>query len=133
MVTSSPTRTPPVSRAVFQVSPKSLRLILAVAVRPMRVLPQGSLRGLTDFLDGQSHGLGHVTDGQVARNGITVAFVLNVGGLESHGGEFLCVEEVRALEMAVALRVLSVDGTDINGDFKGGTSVVGFVSDSIRR
>src|SRR6266567_730169 len=45
MFTSSPTSTPPVSRAEFQVRPKSFRLILVVAESPMRVLPQGSLPG----------------------------------------------------------------------------------------
>ena len=42
---SSPTSTPPVSSAEFHVRPKSFRLILVVAERPMRVLPQGSLPG----------------------------------------------------------------------------------------
>src|ERR1035437_10110456 len=45
MPMSSPTSTPPVSSAEFQVRPKSFRLILVVAERPMRVLPQGSLPG----------------------------------------------------------------------------------------
>src|SRR5215471_19182870 len=39
---SSPTRTPPVSSAAFQVSPKSLRLILAAAEAPILALPYGS-------------------------------------------------------------------------------------------
>src|SRR6266849_3859398 len=43
MVTSSPTRIPPVSSAAFQVRPKSLRSIFVVAVNPTRVLPHGSL------------------------------------------------------------------------------------------
>src|SRR5690242_21951890 len=41
--TSSPTRMPPVSSAAFHVRPKSLRLILVVAVQPILVLPHGSL------------------------------------------------------------------------------------------
>jgi hypothetical protein len=41
--TSSPTRTPPASRAAFQVSPKSLREILVVAVKPARYWPKGSV------------------------------------------------------------------------------------------
>src|SRR5690349_768667 len=45
MVISSPTRIPPVSRAAFQVKPKSLRLILVLAEIPIRVFPQGSLAG----------------------------------------------------------------------------------------
>src|SRR6266853_3874483 len=45
MVTSSPTRMPPVSSAAFQVRPKSLRLILVVAEVAIRVLPQGSFVG----------------------------------------------------------------------------------------
>src|ERR1019366_11954 len=45
MEMSSPTRTPPVSRAEFQVRPKSLRVILAGAEMPTRRLPQGSLAG----------------------------------------------------------------------------------------
>src|SRR5258707_15739497 len=45
MVTSSPTRIPPVSSAVFQVKPKSLRLIFVVADTAIRVLPQGSFAG----------------------------------------------------------------------------------------
>src|SRR5207244_8456801 len=45
MVTSSPTRTPPVSSAEFHVSPNSLRLIFVVAVNPRRVLPHGSFAG----------------------------------------------------------------------------------------
>src|ERR1700745_2260471 len=42
MVTSSPTRMPPVSSAAFQTRPKSFRLILVVAEIAIRVLPQGS-------------------------------------------------------------------------------------------
>lgn len=42
-ITSSPTTAPPVSSALCQVSPKSLRLILPVAVKPTRSLPHGSL------------------------------------------------------------------------------------------
>src|SRR5580692_13144379 len=45
MVTSSPTRMPPVSRAAFQVNPKSLRLIFVVAETATRVLPHGSFAG----------------------------------------------------------------------------------------
>jgi len=45
MVTSSPTRMPPVSSAAFQFRPNSLRLILVLAARPRRVFPQGSLAG----------------------------------------------------------------------------------------
>src|SRR5882762_880238 len=45
MVTSSPTRMPPVSRAAFQVKPKSFRLIFALAEIATRVLPHGSLVG----------------------------------------------------------------------------------------
>src|SRR5437588_11760380 len=45
MVTSSPTRMPPVSSAAFQVKPKSLRLILVVADTATRVLPHGSFVG----------------------------------------------------------------------------------------
>src|ERR1700720_3634741 len=45
MVISSPTRIPPVSRAVFQVKPKSFRLIFVVAETAIRVLPQGSFDG----------------------------------------------------------------------------------------
>jgi hypothetical protein len=45
VVTSSPTRMPPVSRAAFQVNPKSLRLIFMVAETATRVLPHGSSAG----------------------------------------------------------------------------------------
>src|SRR6266699_4796947 len=45
MVTSSPTRMPPVSSVAFQVKPKSLRLIFVVAEVAIRVLPQGSFVG----------------------------------------------------------------------------------------
>src|ERR1700675_722406 len=45
MVTSSHTRNPPVSRAVFHVNPKSFRLIFVVADMPIRVLPHGSVAG----------------------------------------------------------------------------------------
>jgi hypothetical protein len=41
--TSSPTSTPPASRAWFQPRPYSLRLILPCASKPMRWLPHGSL------------------------------------------------------------------------------------------
>ncbi len=44
-MTSSPTKTPPLSSAAFQVRPKSLRLIFVVADTATRVLPQGSLAG----------------------------------------------------------------------------------------
>src|SRR5947207_7802829 len=42
MVTASPTSRPPASRAAFQVSPKSFRLIRFVAESPIRVFPHGS-------------------------------------------------------------------------------------------
>src|SRR5690348_18109264 len=45
IVTSSPTRMPPVSNAAFQVRPKSLRLNFVVADKPLRVLPHGSFPG----------------------------------------------------------------------------------------
>src|SRR5712692_4912106 len=45
MVTSSPTRMPPVSSAAFQVRSNSLRLIFVVADTATRVLPQGSFAG----------------------------------------------------------------------------------------
>src|SRR5215468_10559 len=45
MVTSSPTRMPPVSSAAFQLNPKSFRLIFVLAETATRVLPQGSLLG----------------------------------------------------------------------------------------
>src|SRR5262249_26541012 len=44
-LTCSPTRTPPVSSAAFQLRPQSLRLIFAFADVPMRTLPHGSLPG----------------------------------------------------------------------------------------
>ena len=53
MVTSSPTRMPPVSRAAFQVRPKSLRLIFVVAETATRVLPQGSFAGRRRSFDGE--------------------------------------------------------------------------------
>src|SRR5262249_18360706 len=46
MVTSSPTITPPASMVRFQFSPKSLRLILVVAVRPRTVFPPATLSGV---------------------------------------------------------------------------------------
>src|SRR5262249_46702970 len=42
ILTSSPTRNPPVSSAVFHISPKSFRLIVSSVSKPTRVLPQGS-------------------------------------------------------------------------------------------
>src|SRR5260370_37764673 len=45
MVTSSPTRIPPVSSAGFQDKQKSLRLIFVVADTAIRVLHQGSFAG----------------------------------------------------------------------------------------
>ena len=45
MVTSSPTRMPPVSSAAFHVRPKSLRLIVVTAEIGTRVLPHGSFAG----------------------------------------------------------------------------------------
>src|ERR1700722_6394279 len=65
-------------------------------------------------------------DGQVAGDGEAISLFLDVRGLEGHGGEFLRVKEVGALEMAVALLVLRVDGGDIDGDCEGGFGVVGF-------
>src|ERR1700676_4494843 len=44
---SSPTTTPPASVNAFHTSPKSLRLIFAVADTPVLILPQGSLTGGT--------------------------------------------------------------------------------------
>ena len=115
MATSSPTRTPPVSRAAFQVRPKSLRLILAVAERPMRVLPQGSLAGRAQAFDGKGDGLGDAVDGQVAGDGIVAAaFGLHLGGFEGHRGELFHVEEVGALQVAVALGVAGVHGGDVD-------------------
>ena len=45
MVTSSPTSTPPASRALFQPRLKSLRLILVEADTPRTVMPNGDLAG----------------------------------------------------------------------------------------
>ena len=41
--TLSPTSIPPVSRVAFQVTPKSLRLIVVEPSKPIRVLPNGSV------------------------------------------------------------------------------------------
>jgi hypothetical protein len=43
MVTSSPTRTPPVSSAVFHLNPKSFLLMTVLAEAAIRTLPHGSL------------------------------------------------------------------------------------------
>ena len=43
METSSPTKTPPVSSAVFHVNPKSFVLMMLLAEAAIRTLPHGSL------------------------------------------------------------------------------------------
>jgi hypothetical protein len=66
MVTSSPTRIPPVSRAAFRVKPKSLRLILVLAEIPIRVFPQGILGRRRWPFHRKPDLARHPADGQVA-------------------------------------------------------------------
>ena len=106
IVTSSPTSTPPVSRAAFQASPKSLRLIFVVAESPMRVLPHGIFARCARPLDREGHLLGDAMQGQIASHGMFVLpDLLHQRGLEGHGWKFLGIEEVAALQVPIALGV----------------------------
>ena len=67
MVTSSPTRMPPVSSAAFQVRPKSLRLILVVAETADAGIAPGIFRGRSRSFDGEHHLARDAVNGQVAR------------------------------------------------------------------
>ena len=118
---SSPTSTPRVSRAAFQVRPKSLRLILVVAERPMRRLPQGSLARPAQTLDGEGHGHGDAVQGQVARY-FVIGFAqrLDLGGFEGHNGKLLNVKEVGALQVSVALRIAGIQTAYVNRCFHAG-------------
>ena len=56
-------------------------------------------------------------DGQVARNCEYSIFVLGDAiRFESQSGKFLHVEEIRALQVTIALRIAGVDRRGIDGD-----------------
>src|SRR5579863_1930240 len=90
-----------------------------------RIAP-GVLCGLAHFLDIQNHRLSDAVNGQVASDRKAVPLFLDMRRLEGHCREFFHVEKVGALEMAVALLILRIDGADINGNIQGGLGMVGF-------
>src|SRR5262249_42982969 len=122
MVTSSPTRIPPVSSAAFQVRPKSLRLILVVAANPTRTLPHGSLAGAV----GPS--TANTVDCQLACNPkFPVVDADHSIGLEGQCWKLLHIKEIRTLEMRVALRLACVNGGGIDRRLNTRVGHVGFV------
>jgi len=74
MVTSSPTRMPPVSSGAFHVRPKSLRLILVVADSPNARVPPGIFGRQSGSFHVKHHTAGDAVKGQVARHSqLTIA------------------------------------------------------------
>ena len=72
IVTLSLTRTPPASRAAFQVRPKSLRLIVVAPVEADALVAEG-VGGQALELDGELDGTGGATNGEVAHHHEVVA------------------------------------------------------------
>ena len=101
--TLSPTSTPPVSSGAFHSMPKSLRLIVVVALKPALVLPHGSCADAAD-LEVERDRLGDAADRQVAVELELVAVGLDArrAGTSSWGG--LDVEEVVRPQVVVAGR-----------------------------
>jgi hypothetical protein len=117
IVTSSPTRNPPASSATFQFRPKSLRLIFAVAERPIRVLPHGSFPPGVGPLHVEQHFASDAVNRQVARYpefALALAFHARRG--ESHLRVLLHFEEVGTLQVRVALGVARIDRRGWLGD-----------------
>ena len=115
MAISSPTITPPVSRAAFQVRPKSLRLILVFASTPMRVLPHGSFEVWVGPSTAKVTLWVIPLDGQVAGDvQFSIRLDRDVRRLQEHLGKLLDVEELGALEMGIAGLVAGVDGGNVD-------------------
>ncbi len=111
---SSPTTTPPVSSAWFQVRPKSLRLILPFALKPSALAAPGILAAAfrrhveRDFARGAA-------DRQIARHRQIVAGRLrDARAAERQRREVLGVEEVGRTQVRVALRLARVDAGDVD-------------------
>ena len=118
ILTLSPTRMPPASRATFQVRPKSLRLIVVSPENPARVLPNGSADDALG-LDRDRDGARHVLDGQVADELEVVTVVRTSRGHEGERRERLHVEEVGAAHVGVAVLVAGVDVRGVDRDLRG--------------
>jgi len=117
--TDLPTRTPPVSRAWFQVRPKSSRFTSAWAVKPMRLLPHGSLAPPSKVT---SSSTGRVTPLMVSSPSTTQrrssAGVTLVAVVERR--VVLGIEEVGREEVAVTLLIPGVERGDGDVDLHPG-------------
>ena len=112
--TWSPTTTPPASMAPFQFTPKSLRLIFVVAVKPARSPPQGSLARPSNST---SRTTGFVTSRMVrspvsfhSSPSLCSIFVPRKQDLR----ELLRVEEVVRAKVLVTLLGAGVDAGDVD-------------------
>ena len=114
-----PTSTPPVSSAWFQVRPKASRSSSALAVKPMRSPPHGSLAPPSKVT---SSGTGRVTPlhGELALDGpAALAGGPDGAGAVLEGRERLDVEEVGRAQVPVPGVVTGVDGGGLDRDLDG--------------
>jgi hypothetical protein len=92
------------------------------------VIAPGILGGLANAFSGKGDGPGDAVDGQVAGDGIVgAAFRVNIGRFEGDGRVFLSVEELSALDVAIALGVACVQRGDGDRSLNFRMGVVGFV------
>jgi len=99
----SPTKKPPASRATFQFSPKSLRLIDVCASKPATVVPKGDLPRPVSVVS-SSHLAGSTANGQVAGYfQFILTGSLNARALEGDGRKLLNVQKVLRTQVRVAL------------------------------
>ena len=115
MTTLSETRTPPASRAAFQVRPKSLREIVDAGLEARTRVAERVDRGAVE-LGVELDGLRDAVDRQVADDDVVLAGLADLGGDERPLAELLDVEEVAALEVAVAVGVAGGDGGRVERD-----------------
>ena len=123
-VTFSLTRTPPASSAAFQLTPKSLRLIVVAPSNPIRVLPYGS----TAVPVYSKSTLTAFVTALIVRSPVTRKLVssscFHLGRPEGDLGVGLHVEEVVAAQVAVAVGVAGVDARGLDGERQAGVRQV---------
>lgn len=108
--TLSPTNTPPLSSALFQVIPNASRLMVPVSLAARTCLTKRALHRRAQRCI-QCDALRDAADGQVTLDLVALAGFRDRHGLERDRGELRSVEEVSTHEVLVALRDASVVST----------------------
>src|SRR5947208_15640136 len=127
----SPTSKPPVSRATFQVRPKSLRLICVLASKPM----VSGAPGMGIFprpVSSVSSTTSRVTPNRQVSDhlGVIMALWLDTGAFERDDGIVLDIQEVGGLQVGVATFHARIQGRCVDLHFHRGAGRVSLVKNN---